>query len=181
MCQKDTTKLSLFKISFHHLSYLSGLFGARIDFFAFGTFWLLVGTLVMAHIEKLLLVQKKYYMQECIPVGCVPPAAVAVRGGCLPRRGICPEGCLPRRVSASGYLPKGGCLPRWCLPRGVSVQWGVCLGVCVSQYALDRGVFAPMHAGIHTPSVNRMTDRSLWKYYLATTSLRTVTTSNVGG
>ena len=22
--------------------------------------------------------------QECIPVGCVPPAAVAVRGGCPP-------------------------------------------------------------------------------------------------
>ena len=24
---------------------------------------------------------KKYFEQECIPVGCVPPAAVAVRGG----------------------------------------------------------------------------------------------------
>ena len=40
------------------------------------------------------------YKQECIPVGCVPPAAVAVPGaggGCLP------VGCLPRQgVSARG-------------------------------------------------------------------------------
>ena len=28
--------------------------------------------------------------QECIPVGCVPSAAVAIWGG------VCPEGCLPR-------------------------------------------------------------------------------------
>ena len=46
--------------------------------------------------------------QECIPVGCVPPASVAVSvvGGCLPR-GVClGGGCLPR-----------GCLPRGCLSK----------------------------------------------------------------
>ena len=37
-----------------------------------------------------------------------------------------------------------GCLPRGCLPRG-----GVCWG----------GVSAPLHAGIHPPPVDRMTDR----------------------
>ena len=141
MCQKDTTKLSLFKISFHHLSYLSGLFGARIDFFAFGTFWLLVGTLVMAHIEKLLLVQKKYYMQECIPVGCVPPAAVAVRGGVSAQEGYLPRGvstqagvCLgvsaQGGVSAQVVSAQGGVCPVGCLPRGV------CIPVCTGQGAV---------------------------------------------
>ena len=170
MCQKDTTKLSLFKISFHHLSYLSGLFGARIDFFAFGTFWLLVGTLVMAHIEKLLLVHKKYYMQECIPVGCVPPAAVAVRGGvCLgvsaqggvsaevvsAQGGVCPVGCLPRGVCipvctgqggvCTGRVPAQGCLPRE----------GVCPGsVCPGVSAQEGRVSAPVHAGIHPHKQN---------------------------
>ena len=55
------------------------------------------------------------YKQECIPVGCVPSAAVAISGG----------GCLP-----------GGCLPR----AGVSSRGGgICLGgVClvVSAYLL---------------------------------------------
>ena len=68
---------------------------------------------------------KTAWKQECIPVGYVPFAAVAVcwgRGGvvcpgreCLPARGVfacqggdvcLPEGCLPR-----GCLPPGGCLP----------------------------------------------------------------------
>ena len=46
--------------------------------------------------------------QECIPVGCVPSAAVAVSrevvsaGG----RGVCLGGCLPR-----GCLPGGGVCP----------------------------------------------------------------------
>ena len=43
-------------------------------------------------------------IQECIPVGCVPSAAVAVPGG----EGVCPV---------------GGCLPRGCLPgEGVSAK-----------------------------------------------------------
>ena len=50
--------------------------------------------------------------RECIPVGCVPSAAVAMSGG----------GCLPKGVSARGCLP-GRCLPGG----GVSAKgrWGV--------------------------------------------------------
>ena len=33
--------------------------------------------------------------QECIPVWCVPSAAVAVCWGCLPRGGVFPGGCIP--------------------------------------------------------------------------------------
>ena len=46
--------------------------------------------------------------QECIPVGCVPSAVVAISGG---GGGVCP----------GGYLPGGECLPGGCLPGG-----GVC-------------------------------------------------------
>ena len=60
--------------------------------------------------------------QECIPVECVPSAAVAVCcGGCLPGGVVCPGG---RRQPAGGG---GVCLvcPEWCLPGG----GGFCLGV----------------------------------------------------
>ena len=51
--------------------------------------------------------------QECIPVGCVPPAAVTVcRGGCLPGGGS----------AQGGVCPEGGCLPGGCLPMGGGVH-----------------------------------------------------------
>ena len=59
--------------------------------------------------------------QECIPVGCVPSATVAVsrvRGG---GGGVCvsaPGGCL----LPGGCVCSGGCL----------LRGGVCSGVCVS-------------------------------------------------
>ena len=53
--------------------------------------------------------------QECIPVGCVPSAAVAVcsGGGVSAQGDVFPGGCLPRRgVSAQeGGLPSGGVCP----------------------------------------------------------------------
>ena len=76
--------------------------------------------------------------QECIPVGCVCGG-----GRCIPaytgQEGVCPGGCLPRRVSVQGCLPRGvsagGCLSRGrCLPRGVSAQG--CM--CVSQNAMGQ-------------------------------------------
>ena len=75
------------------------------------------------------------FKQECIPVGCVPSAAVAICWG---------GGCLPGGVSAQrGCLPRGGVCPGVCLPGGVSAQGaGVSAGVCLAD----------------TPPVDRMTD-----------------------
>ena len=105
-------------------------------------------------------VEQKQTRQECIPVGCVPSAAVAVcwEGGICPR-GVCPGG--------------GVCLPRgWCLPgRGVSAQGEgcVCPGGGMSAQGvvsageggcLPRGVYLPRGCLADTPHpVNRMTDR----------------------
>ena len=68
------------------------------------------------------------WTQECIPVGCVPPACWPYPSmhwavvGCLPGGGLCPGdvwsgGCMLRGV---GVYPRGGCLSGGgCLPRGV--------------------------------------------------------------
>ena len=48
--------------------------------------------------------------QECIPVGCVPSAAVwGVSAAGLPKGGGSARGCLPR---GRGCLPRAVCLPR---------------------------------------------------------------------
>ena len=68
------------------------------------------------------------YKQECIPVGCIPSAAVVVSGeGVSSLEG----GCLPK---LEGVCPGGDCL-------GVSAQGGVCLprGVCVPKEVSARG------------------------------------------
>ena len=69
---------------------------------------------------ELFIIGKNGLQQECIPVGCVPSAAVAARGvvvwagGCLPgganggiyprEGGVCAWVCVPRGC-ARGYLP----------------------------------------------------------------------------
>ena len=117
----------------------------------------------------------------CIPA-CTGQGGVSQhaldRGVCLGC--VCPGGCLPGDiclggVSSRGCLPGGmsaleGCLPEGCLPRGptrgVSAQGGVCpSGVCLAYTphawgCLPRGVSAAVHAGIHPPPVNRITDAS---------------------
>ena len=55
------------------------------------------------------------YEQECIPVGCVPSAAVA--------------------VSSEGV----SCLGGVCLPKGVSALDGVCLGEVFAQRGVCLG------------------------------------------
>ena len=45
--------------------------------------------------------------QECIPVGCLPPASVAVSGGVYPV-GLT-RGCLPRGLPREGVCPVGVC------------------------------------------------------------------------
>ena len=91
--------------------------------------------------------------QECIPVGCVPSAAMAIYlGGCLHRG----RGCLPRRR---------GCLPK----RGVASPGGVCpgsvcpQGVCPGVVCLARRVYT-------SHPVDRIFDTHLWKYYPSTPS-----------
>ena len=69
--------------------------------------------------------------QECILVGCVPSAAVAMS---IP---ACIGHCVSQHALERGDV----------FPGGVSVG-GVCPGQCVSQHALRQ-----------TPPVNRMIDR----------------------
>ena len=89
---------------------------------------------------------KSTIWQQCILVGCVLSDAVAVGG----------EGIWPGVSARGGCLPGGVCLGGWLR--------GECLPQCMLRYTHPQC----------TPPVNRMTDRHLWKYYLATTSLRTV-------
>ena len=78
--------------------------------------------------------QQNENKQECIPVGCVPSASVAISGcreGGASAQGVCQRGCLPwgcpggasalgvsRWVCVGGggvhgCVCPGGCLPRW--------------------------------------------------------------------
>ena len=79
--------------------------------------------------------------QRCFPVGCVPPASVAISGAW----GVWPGGvflggvCQGGGVSAGGGVwPEDECLPR----RGVCLGgWGVCLGGGVSSWGVSaKGV-----------------------------------------
>ena len=94
---------------------------------------------------------KSILKQECIPVGCVPPASVAVS-----ERGVCPGGSAWQGVSSC----QGGV----CLPGGVYLPGGDCPG------GLCQGGVCPGRGVCHTPPVNRMTDRRVIKHYLPATS-----------
>ena len=101
--------------------------------------------------------------QECIPVGCVPSAAVAA-GGCLPRgvsaRGVCPVGCVP-----TGVFAQGGCIPA-CTMQGVCIP--ACTGQgCVSQHVLAGRCLLQCMLG-YIP-LDRILDTRLWKHYLSRT------------
>ena len=73
------------------------------------------GNIFGVYVQGLRKTKKIKPKEECIPVGCVPSAAVAVggRGG---ETGVCLGGCLPRGVVSAGEgCPLGGggsCLPR---------------------------------------------------------------------
>ena len=104
--------------------------------------------------------------QECISVGCVPPAClpypactgqvgvsqhalgrgVSVHGGVCPwgclSRGVCSDECLLGGVCPGGVSAQEGCLPRrGVCPGGVSAQEG-CLprrGVCPGGVSAQEG------------------------------------------
>ena len=109
--------------------------------------------------------------QECIPVGCVPSAAVAGRGG---EGEVSARGCLAwwgRELSGQGAVyPRGVCPGgEWgCLDRGMSGQ-----GVSVQRVSAKRGV--SQHALGQRPPVDRILDTHLWKHYLSATTLLMVT------
>ena len=100
-----------------------------------------------------LLVQEK---QECIPVGCVPPAhwpylpACSALGGCLLRRGCLLQGgvCSQGVSALGGVCSKGGVCSR-----GVSAPGGVCSWGCLLLRGclLPRRVYPSMHWGRHPP------------------------------
>ena len=108
--------------------------------------------------------------QECIPVGCVPPACCPYLPACtapgvyLPEGGCtCPGVYLPRGV----YLPGGGGVPAQgeggCTCPGVYLPRGVYLlgGVPAWGGVPARGgcTFPGAVPGQVLPTVNRMTDR----------------------
>ena len=85
--------------------------------------------------------------QECMHTLCTRPAE------------RCRHTCHHRVVKEKdNHRTLDDCRGGRCPPRG-------CL--------LGRGVSVPMHAGIHTHPVNRITDRQVQKHYLSATSLRT--------
>ena len=89
---------------------------------------------------------KKPEEQECISVGCVPSASVAVEGGAFSLGVVCGGGCVCQGVTAWGCLPTGVC------PVRVSVQWG-----CLPRGCLARGVSA-RGCVPHPPCENRIKD-----------------------
>ena len=91
--------------------------------------------------------------QECIPVGCIPSATVAVcwgvhlpRGVYLPGECICLGVYLPEGV----FVPAGGYLPGVNLP---------------AQGGVPAWAGTPQGAGT-PPPVNTMTDRQVYKHNL---------------
>ena len=81
---------------------------------------------------------KRSLKQECIPVGFVLSAAVAISWGWGEGGGFCQGGVCPGGVSAQG-------VSAW----GVSVWGGVCWGgVCLP----GGGGAGPLRDGIHIPS-----------------------------
>ena len=80
----------------------------------------------------------KYFEQDCIPVGCVPPArwpylTACSPGGCLLRGGVCSGGCLLWGVFSGGVSAPGGVC-----------SGGVCSGGCLLRGSAPGGVRYPL-------------------------------------
>ena len=105
----------------------------------------------------------KIFEQECIPVGCVPPA-------CWP---------YPRMHCAGGVSAWWGCLPGGfvCLG-GLSAHGGVCPGVSAQRGVFLGGVYPSMQWGDTLPL---WTDKHLWKHNLRKIHLRTVKSTTFKG
>ena len=64
------------------------------------------------------------FSRECIPVGCVPPASVAVSGVGVHSEGVCPgEGCVQGEGCVGGCLPRGVYIPITCWDTHLLPLW----------------------------------------------------------
>ena len=117
--------------------------------------------------------------QECIPVGCVPPAAVAVGGGgvgwwsppdtppgpCTPL-GADPSSATmhhpPRTMHPQDHAPPRTMHPPRTTPKDHAPPRADPLGPCTPQEQTPPG---SRHPPVNP--VNRILDTRLWKYYLA--------------
>ena len=123
------------------------------------------------------LIGLKYVSQDCIPVGCVPPASVdRISQHALRWEALCSRRCLLWGVCSRGCLLWGGVCIQWGLPnpgesvsRGrVSIQEGSASGgVCSNAGgSASRGVSVIGACWVTTdrppwsrhPPVNRITD-----------------------
>ena len=101
--------------------------------------------------------------QECIPVGCVPSAAVAVSGG----RGVCPEGGWGVCPGGGGVCPGGlsgwgGCLARGCtasLP--VERMTDACENITFPQLMLQMVIKQPERSPKSGGQPKSMNNRTL--------------------
>ena len=114
---------------------------------------------------------KNISKQECIPVGCVPSAAVAAGGG----RGVHPSMHWTGGVHPSMNWEGGVCIPA-CTGQGGVAACGVSatppwteLSVGVCPEGVCPGGCLP-----HIPRPCEQNNRHLWKHNLAATTLRTV-------
>ena len=89
--KKQKTKVS--RVSFYlYIKYFKYVFFVYVHF-SISREYLIQLRVSLSHSTQIHeLATKKQKKQQCIPVGCVPSAAVAVSGG----RGVCQGGCLPR-------------------------------------------------------------------------------------
>ena len=107
--------------------------------------------------------QRTVRIQESIPVGCIPSAAVAISGVRSAQGGVCPGevGCLPTRIVCLG----GFYLVEIC-PGSVCLV-GVCPEGCISHHALPRRCLP--RGGV--PPVDRNRGTRSWKHHLSATTV----------
>ena len=100
---------------------------------------------------KKLCIRKHKTEQECIPVGCVPPSAVAVGGVCL-------SACWDPHLGVGLETNPPRCGPGDPPPQGQTPQLGP--GDLQGMLGYHHPPWRPAtrHAGIPSPPANRITD-----------------------
>ena len=145
----------------------------------FWTLWLLTSSYLV--LDVLFTGSAKYSIQqECIPVGCVPPARLPYAGVCFSGGGctcLVPGGCTCQVWGGGTCLVPGGCVPGLVLggvylpgPGGVPGPGGGCTCLVLGGVpAWSGGVYLPGPGGVPGQVLppHGQNDTRLWKYYLA--------------